>query len=133
MSKFLALDVGEKRIGLALSDDIGILAIPFKAIDRDGSVEVVREIAKSEDVAMLIIGLPYLESGELGSQATDVKNYTKELTQEINLPYEFVSELLTSKEAEGRIKEQKGRVENKGEIDTMAATIILEEYLGSKN
>ncbi len=133
MSKILALDVGEKRIGLAVSDDLEILATPYKTIDRDGAIVVLKEIIEKEKAKVLVVGLPYLESGKLGSQADDIKKFTKELISNIDLPYEYVNEALSSKEAKDRLRTYKKRTCNKEEIDQIAATIILEDYLRSKN
>ncbi|MDD5693612.1 MAG: Holliday junction resolvase RuvX [Patescibacteria group bacterium] len=129
MAKILALDVGKKRIGLAMSDDLKIIASPYKTIERKAALKELENIIEKEDVESLVLGLPYLESGDLGSQAKDIGEFAKELSKKIDIKIEFVNELLTSKEAEHRYHNMNKKAYEKGKIDEMAATIILEDYL----
>jgi len=133
MTKILALDVGIKRIGLALSDDLKIIASPYTTIERGKALEKLKAIIIKEDVESLVLGLPYLESGKLGSQAEDIGNFAKKLSEQISLKIEFENELLTSKEAQNRYSKMNKKTHEKGKIDEMAATIILEDYLTRNN
>jgi putative Holliday junction resolvase len=129
VAKVFALDIGEKRIGIASSDELEIIAAPFGFVERKEGVEELGKIFKSKNAEKVVIGMPYLPSGGLGSQAEDVKKFIEEFKQKIDLPVVLENEVLTSKEAEKRFKDAGKRNVLKGEIDALAATIILEQYL----
>jgi putative Holliday junction resolvase len=130
MARILALDIGEQRIGLAVSDELKIIASPYKTIGRKKAIFELKQIVEKEKMEKIIIGLPYLGSGQLGSQAKDIQEFANSLRAEVNVPIEFENEILTSVEAKNRLKERGSKVLDKKEIDKMAATIILESYLG---
>ena len=132
MTKILALDIVEKRIGLAMSDELKIIASPYKTIERKTALENIEDIIKKENVESLVLGLPYLENGELGSQADDIGEFAKELNERIAIKIEFENELLSSKEAKNRYHNMNKKTYEKGKIDEMAATIILEDYLSRR-
>lgn len=129
MAKILAIDLGEKRVGLAISDELNIIAMGFGFLDREIAFEKIVSIIAKEKVEKVVVGLPKLASGDLGSQATDIQDFTGRLISEINVPIEYENEILTSVEAEKRLKEIGRKVKDKGEIDEMSAVIILETYL----
>jgi putative holliday junction resolvase len=86
-----------------------------------------------ENIGSIVIGMPYLPSGGLGSQAEDVKEFARELQSVVELEIDFENEVLSSVEAANRLKLMKRKMENKGEVDAMAATIILESYMNRRN
>lgn len=123
----LALDVGEKRIGVAMAQEgIGI-AIPYDTIDVDGK-EVVRiaEIANDNDVRRIIVGYPRNQSGEATQQSLYVEAFAEKLKDIAAVI--FQDESLTSVMAEERLKASK-KPYQKADIDAQAATIILQDYL----
>lgn len=129
MHKILAIDVGEKRVGLATSDELGMFASPYGFLDRDGSVAQVVEILTQENIGQVVVGMPYLASGDLGSQAKDVQSFVRELQMRTQIPIDFENEMLSSAEAANRLRGMKRKIKDKGEVDAMAATIILESYM----
>lgn len=129
MHKILAIDVGEKRVGLATSDELGMFASPFGFLNRDGSVAQIVEILVQENIGQIVVGMPYLASGDLGSQAEDVQSFTQELQAQTRISIDFENEMLSSAEAANRLKGMKRKIKDKGEVDAMAATIILESYM----
>lgn len=131
MGRILAIDVGEKRVGLAMTDELCIIASPFGFVEREKSVEYIHNLIHKENIDHLVVGLPYLPSGGLGGQAVDVKAFVEDLTKIVNLPIEFENEMLTSVEAEKRLRIVKPK-HVKGDVDAMAATIILESFLQGK-
>ncbi len=133
MSKYIALDVGTKRVGVATCDDLGISVSPFGTVSRDDSMEYVIGMISKESPEAIVVGLPFLPSGGLGSQAEDVKAYVSELEKEIDIKVEYENEVLTSNEAENRLHSMGKRRLVKSEIDAMAACIILESYLSRQN
>lgn len=129
MTKILAIDVGEKRVGLAASDETRMIAAPFGFLDREGSVEKVVDIISRENIGQIVVGLPYMPSGTLGTQAEDVQNFVAELREQTKLGIDFENEVLSTVEATNRLKSMKRKIKDKGEVDAMAATIILEGYM----
>jgi len=126
--RILALDVGEKRIGLAFSDELGIISTPYGFLDREGAIVKIVELVNDKEVGLVVIGLPHLPSGDLGSQSEDILVFAKELEELIRGKIEFEDESLSSVEAEERLKKRK-KPYSKGDIDAYSATIILENYL----
>ena len=130
MSKIiLALDVGEKRIGVAQGDVDMRIAFPYDTIEVDGGeVRAIAELVVANEVKTLVVGYPRNQSGEPTAQTQFVEEFVARLT---DLPAEIVfqDESLTSVIAETRLKQQKAPY-SKGDIDAMAACIILEDYLG---
>lgn len=133
MARILGLDVGDRRIGVALSDPGGILASPLTIIDRDieaQAIEAIRDIIRDRDVARIIVGLPILMSGKIGLQAEKVQAFVAELRQQTATPIELRDERLTTVTAV-RLKQASSprKVKRKTRYDAMAAAIILQEYL----
>lgn len=130
--RILGLDVGTKRIGISLSDALGIIATPVPAISRDShSVEKIREICKTNGVKKIIVGLPKHMNGEIGVQAEDCMNFAKNFKDEFEIIFE--DERLTSREAERNLAfVGKKYTRNKGLVDTESACIILQQYLDRK-
>ena len=133
MAKILALDVGQKRIGLAVSDELNIIAMPYKTIERETAIEELAGIIEEEKIDLVVVGLPLLASGDPGSQAKDVEEFTKELRLEVKQELVFENEFLSSVEAVEKLKQSSRKNIAKAEIDQMAAAIILEAYLKSLN
>ena len=129
--KLMALDVGTKRIGIALADSFIKIAIPFTTVevnnDVDSAIKQIIEIISKEEIDILVVGLPRNQSGEETSQTA----YTKEFVKKIEYSVDkicFQDESLTSIQAEDRLKSY-GRPYSKGDIDMNAASIILQDYL----
>ena len=131
MHKIMALDVGTKRIGVALSDYLHVIATPHSVVMRVPEANAVSEIikiARENNVKQIVVGLPVNMDGSKGSQAQDCLDFAQKLT-DFDIIYE--DERLTSEEAENRLKER--RVDfrkNKGLVDMESACVILEQYLG---
>lgn len=131
MGKTLALDIGEKRIGVAVSDDTQKFSFVRTAIKNDEDFPVVLDkLISDEEVERLVIGLPRNMDGTLGFQAEIVQKFTKERLESLNLPIEFEDETATSVEAENEMRmEGKDPRKDKELLDSYAAKIILESYL----
>jgi putative Holliday junction resolvase len=131
--KLLGLDIGNRRIGLAVSDPRGTFAIPTGYLDRNklqSDINQILEFARSRNAEGIVVGIPYTVSGELGYQAKQVEGFIRALNRSTNLPVHRVDERFTSFEAEGLLKEagqQPSR--HKGSVDSAAATLILERFL----
>lgn len=125
---YLALDVGERRIGVATAEVPPGIAIPYGTIEVDGSeVEAVVTIAKERRAECIVIGYPRNQSGEATAQSKVSEAFAEQL-ERCELPTVFQDESLTSVMAEQRLS-RRAKSYAKGEIDAEAATIILQDYL----
>lgn len=125
---YLALDVGEKRIGVAVGDNGVRIAIPFDTLEVDGTeIEQIARLVVNEDTDTIVIGYPRNQSGEPTAQTAYVEEFAKQL-EDMAPNIVFQDESLTSVLAEQRLKAQ-GKAYTKGDIDAQAATIILQDYL----
>ena len=123
----LALDVGDRRVGVALADSQIKIAVPYGYLERsDKVIQQITELMLDHDIDTLVIGYPRNQSGEATKQTESVEQFAEELAEiEIDADLVFQDESLSSVEAERRL----GRVKDKGEIDAEAASIILQDYL----
>lgn len=131
MSKFLTLvclDVGEKRIGVAKGDNIVRLASPLLTIGVDGTeIDSIKQILSNENASLLVVGFPRNQSGDVTKQTKFVENFVSRLG-DIGVDIVFQDESLTSVIAEQRLISHK-KPYQKGDIDSMAASIILQDYI----
>jgi putative holliday junction resolvase len=131
--RIMAIDTGAKRIGIALSDPLGIFANPRGYIDAGDEQSVIREIGRiieENSVGALIVGLPRNMDGTLGFQAEEAMRFAQVLREHISIPVEMVDERLSSKEAKGLLIEAGVRRKKRRQVqDKIAATIILQKYL----
>ena len=129
----LGLDIGDKRIGVALSDPEGILASSFTIIDRQDEsqdIKAITDIVNHQQVGRIVVGLPRSLDGSLGRQAEKVKGFAQKLSGHIKIPVEYRDERLTTVMAQ-RLKRASGGKRSKGKVrhDAQAAAIILQGYL----
>jgi putative Holliday junction resolvase len=125
---FLALDVGEKRIGVAVGDSGVRIAVPFETIEVDGKeLERIARIVVDENTDTIVVGYPRNQSGEATAQTAYVELFANKLT-DLAQNIVFQDESLTSVLAEQRLQAQGGTY-TKGDIDAQAAAIILQDYL----
>ena len=135
--RIMALDVGERRIGVALSDALGITAQPLMTYNRakDNRKEDIAglwELIKKHEVEKLVVGLPKNMNNTLGFKAEEVQNFIKALVAVEDIPVEWVDERLTTVSAERTLLEADvSRKKRKDVIDKMAAVLILQTYLES--
>lgn len=126
----MALDIGTKRIGVALSDYLHILATPSLCVPREPELEAIKTIvkfAKDNRVKTIVAGIPINMDGTKGAQAEDCENFAKNFS---DFDIIFEDERLTSETAEERLRERKVDFrKNKGLVDMESACIILEQYL----
>lgn len=126
---YLGLDVGERRIGLALADSIGRIAQPNATLLVDGTErDMLEQIIKENDVTNLVVGRPRNQAGELSEQTASVERFVQEVLVPIGLPIHWQDESLTSVIAEERLLVRK-KPYQKADIDAEAAAIILQDYL----
>ena len=129
----MGLDVGERRIGVAIADELGIIASPLTTVSRgSGDLAEVRNLAVERGVHLLVVGLPTGLSGREGPQAAVVRAFAGDLEDAVGPSIEvaFWDERLTTAVAERVLRERGNRRgRGKGEVDAVAAAVILQGYL----
>ena len=126
--RILAIDFGEKRIGLATSDETGTLATARKTLQRRSDERAAREILEFcslEEIGLVLLGLPRSPEGVESPFAARVRSFAAKLAARTAIPVRFHEETLTSNEALRRLPPGATR----GEVDRMAAEVLLEDYL----
>lgn len=134
MYKVMGLDVGTKRIGIAMSDFLLLTAQPAETIQREpeqNAVEKIAQLCRSNQVKKIVIGLPKHMNGTLGEQAQDCMDFADMLKKKLpDIEYIFEDERLSSRQAENILAMQgKKYTKNKGLVDLKSACIILQQYL----
>jgi putative Holliday junction resolvase len=132
----MALDVGDVRIGVALSDETGTLAsglVTLKSVGPRKDAQALAALAREHDVGEVVVGLPLRLDGSLGSQAEKVLAFVERLRRVARLPVVARDERLTSVEADERLAEAGvRRRDRKARIDQAAAALILQEHLDER-
>jgi len=133
LSRILAIDYGDVRVGLALSDLTCTIAQPFKTLnydDMDHLINQLSEIINEKQVNKVVVGIPYNMKGDDTQQTTKVREFVSILEQKLGYEIIFVDERLTSSEAEKFMHQMDIKTGfNKNKIDKIAASIILQEYI----
>jgi putative Holliday junction resolvase len=132
-ARVLGLDVGDKRIGVAISDPLGITAQPLGVIDAERGMEELKELMPKHEIELIVVGHPLTLKGERGERARSVEEFARNLESATGVPFTLVDERLSTKAAE-RIMREMGRKPSreKGRVDELAAVIILQSYLDRK-
>jgi putative Holliday junction resolvase len=125
----LALDVGSKRVGVAVASLQARLPQPLETLNATDTelLPALEAIIKREDVGRLVIGLPRGLSGQQTAQTETIIRFTKTLQAHFDLPIDMQDEALTSKHAEEELQ-KRGKLYRPGDIDALAATYILEDW-----
>jgi putative Holliday junction resolvase len=125
----LALDVGDRRVGVAIASSVARLPRPLTTLLHDeNTASEIRAIVQRENVATIIVGLPRNMQGEETAQSKKVREFAASLSTQVPMSLEWQDETLSTVEAESRQRAQK---QPDVSVDALAATIILEDYLHS--
>lgn len=132
--RILALDYGRRRIGVALSDPLGIMAHGQNTLHRVNirtDMMTLRSLIQDENVGLIVVGNPLHMSGEESELSREARAFAARLSEECGVPFVMWDERMSSKEA-GRYLAESGRTKGKrGTVDRMAAELILNSYLGA--
>lgn len=138
MGRLLALDVGERRIGVAVSDPSGTVARPLTAVtraSRQADFAAIAQLVAEYEVERLIVGLPLSLNGSEGPQARQTRRYAERLAEALTVPVELCDERYSTVTAE-EILWGKGRRSRRqrarGEVDATAAAVLLQAYLDAQ-
>jgi putative Holliday junction resolvase len=133
--RILALDLGRKRIGLAISDELGITAQGLDTLERSGrreDIELLRHLAMERGVRLFVIGDPLHMSGEGSRQGEYTREFARELQRKTGIPVVFRDERWTSREAERALRGSGiAHERRKPTIDRLSAILLLQSYLDS--
>ena len=134
MNKVLGLDIGKKRIGIAMSDIMGLIAHPVETISREPeavAVDKIRKLCKDNNIKTIVAGLPKNMNNTIGEQAQDCIQFAEQFKNEYEVVFE--DERLTSRQAE-YILSQTGRkyTKDKKLVDLKSACLILQQFLDRK-
>ncbi len=128
MPRILAVDFGERRIGLATSDASGTLATPRRTLhrhdDNSAALDILR-FCEEEEIGMVVLGIPRSPDGIESSFASRVRSFARKLAASTTIPIRFHEETLTSDEAARRLTRKSSREP----LDPMAAAVLLEDFL----
>ncbi len=133
----IALDFGSRRIGVAVSDELGITARRLPAIRREGNakdVEAIRAVIREEGAEEILVGLPLLPDGNEGQQALNARRFGERIREAIGLPVTFLDERFSTVQAERYLIESGIRREKRKELrDSLAAALVLQSALDSRS
>ncbi len=132
--RVLAIDYGTRRIGIAVSDALGITAQPLEIIERTNKIKDMERIAAivgDKKVERIVIGLPINMDGEEGPNVAYIRKFAGEVEERFKLPVELYDERLTTMQAERMLVDEAdmSREKRKGVKDKIAASILLQSYL----
>jgi len=131
--RFLGIDLGEKRIGLSISDELGITAqgLPtISSINEEENLKKINTVLEQYKVERIILGFPKNMNGTLGKQAEKVLSFAQKIKENYQIPIELEDERLSTSKAEKMlIQADQSRKKRKKSIDKISAIIILQTYL----
>jgi putative holliday junction resolvase len=131
--RVLGLDVGSKRIGVAVSDPLGITAQGLETLQRRNKrldFEALGQLVKTWEVVEIVVGFPLRMSGEEGIQAEKMQRFAEELRERLQVPVHLWDERLTSAEANRLLRETDMSIQRRGQVvDRMAAVLILQSWM----
>lgn len=132
MSSVLALDIGEKRVGVAIAEAPVYIAHPLTTLDAKDLSSQLQKLVAERDVTTLVVGLPRNQAGESTAQTEYAQQIVENLNVGKEIKIEWQDESLTSVKAEEEL-ESRGKPFEKSDIDALAATFILEDYLKERS
>lgn len=128
-TNIIALDVGERRVGVAIAHKVARLPRPLVTLQRGPDFwEDLKKLLADQSVSMIVVGMPRNLSGNDTAQSTATRTFIQELGQHTDVPIETTDEALTSKQAREELT-ARGKTFTKGDIDALAAVYILKDYL----
>ena len=136
--RIMALDIGDRRIGVALSDLLGMLASPLTTIERatpdtEAAIDEILALAEQHEAVEILVGIPYLMSGRIGAQARITLDFARALAERTHIPVTHTDERLSSVQADRMLAQSGGAsARDRGRTDAAAAAVILQAYLDAK-
>lgn len=134
VKRYLGLDIGERRIGVAVSDELGLVASPLESVDLSkGGLARLEALVTQYDPHVIVVGLPTGLSGKEGKQASDVRVVAEQLRERLGRPVVYWDERLTTAIAERALLESgTRRARRRALVDAVAAAVLLQSYLDAQ-
>jgi putative Holliday junction resolvase len=133
VSRYLGVDYGTLRIGLAVSDALGLTAQPLEVVARKDLTEALRRVAQEYDIERVVVGLPTSLGGHESDSAFGARELGAQIASLLGVEVDYVDERFTSRMAEGALLESgMRRRDRKATVDKVAAAIILQTYLDTR-
>ena len=133
--RVMAIDYGGRRIGIAISDPLQLIAYPYKTIDRKKSsnyIDDIKKIIKEKDVKSVVVGYPLTMSGNESEQTKLTLEFIEILKSKVDIEIHKCDERLSSQEAKRYLRQQNIKIgHNKEKIDKVSASIILDQFLST--
>lgn len=137
MTRIMGLDVGDKTVGVAISDPLFITAQPYETIKRTKAkfdIDRIEEIIKEKDISLVVVGLPKNMNNTIGPQSMKVMSFVDLIKKRIDIKIVYEDERLTTVQSESVLIDMNVRRENrKTHIDKIAASFILQSYLDRRS
>lgn len=134
MSRYLGVDYGTKRIGLAISDELGLTASPLEVVTRTALAGALRRIDSEHSLHAVVVGMPTALRGHEGASAEGARQLGEEIGSLLGVEVEYVDERFTSRMADSTLLEAgMKRRDRKETVDKVAAAIILQTFLDSRH
>ena len=134
--RILAIDHGTKRMGIAISDELGMIAQPLEFIPAEPFVELLsrlKEIIRAKQVELILVGMPRNMNGSYGPAALKVQEFVAVLKDAVTIPIQTLDERLTSVQAHRFLTEaEAGGRQRKEKVDKSAAAVLLQSYLDGR-
>lgn len=135
--RILGIDYGQKRIGIAISDELGVVATPLGTVEENGvnaAVAAIAKIVAEREVEKIIVGLPRNMDGSFGPKAQETQVFVEKLRTRVTVPIQMWDERLTTKAAErALIEADVSRKKRREVVDKLAAQMILQSFLDSQS
>ena len=131
--RLLALDLGARRVGVAVCDELQLTVRPLEAIERRSWKDLLRRVMeqmKIQEAGGLVVGLPLNLDGSEGDAATEARHIAEKFRRSLTLPVYLQDERLTTEEAKARLRRIRDQREIDRQVDSEAATIILQDFIG---
>ncbi len=128
--RIMGLDIGEKRIGVAVSDELEITSVPLKVYKNDeNAIGRIKDLIVKYQIKNIVVGLPYTLKGKIGSQAEKVIGFTNKLKKYIEIDIDYIDERYTTKIPIKLLGKNVKKSKAAGDVDKFSAAIILGDYL----
>ncbi len=132
--RLLGVDYGSVRVGLALSDELGMMAIPLTTVENAKAIEHIHSLVQEKNIQQIIVGMPRNMDGSYGPKAEEVRRFVQKLNQKKSLDIKLWDERLTTKSVERMlIQADVSRQKRKKVMDQLAAQQILQSYMDSQS
>lgn len=133
MARVLGVDIGSVRVGLAVSDEGGVIAQPLDVVPREGALDEITDRTRDLDVDEIVVGIPLRMDGSRGPEAVEAETFAQDLETQTRLPVARWDERLSTVQAERSMRSAgSGSRKQRGRVDKVAAALVLQAYLDNK-